>query len=83
MRFKAEIQVMPKKEILDPQGKAVMLGLDNLKVQNIRDVRVGRHIEIELEADSREQAEEKVDQACKKLLANVIMETYSFNISEI
>lgn len=83
MRFKAEIQVMPKKEILDPQGKAVMLGLDNLKVQNIRDVRVGRHIDIELEADSREQAEEKVDQACKKLLANVIMETYSFNISEI
>lgn len=83
MRYKAEIHVMPKKEILDPQGKAVMLGLDNLGVQNIHDVRVGRHIDLELEADSKEDAEGKVEQACKKLLANVIMETYSFNISEI
>ncbi len=82
MRFKAEIRVMPKKEILDPQGKAVMLGLQNLGVQNIDDVRVGRHIDLELEAENQEEAETKVEQACKKLLANVIMETYSYTVSQ-
>lgn len=83
MRFKAEIHVMPKKEILDPQGKAVMLGLQNLGIQNIKDVRVGRHIDLELEAENQGDAESKVEQACKKLLANVIMETYSYSIFEI
>ncbi|QNL21699.1 phosphoribosylformylglycinamidine synthase subunit PurS [Hyphobacterium sp. CCMP332] len=82
MKFKAEVHVMPKKEILDPQGKAVMLGLQNLGIQNINDVRVGRHIDLEVEAANREEAESKVEQACKKLLANVIMETYSYSISE-
>ncbi|MEQ8360517.1 MAG: phosphoribosylformylglycinamidine synthase subunit PurS [Cytophagales bacterium] len=82
MKFKAEVHVMPKKEILDPQGKAVMLGLQNLGIQNINDVRVGRHIDLEVEAANREEAESKVEQACKKLLANVIMETYSYSITE-
>ncbi len=82
MKFKAEVHVMPKKEILDPQGKAVMLGLQNLGIQNINDVRVGRHIDLEVEAADREDAESKVEQACKKLLANVIMETYSYTITE-
>ena len=74
---------MPKKEILDPQGKAVKLGLDNLGISNIDDVRIGKHIDLELEAENREEAESKVEDACKKLLANVIMETFSFSVTEI
>ncbi len=83
MKFKAEIFVMPQKEILDPQGKAVLLGLQNLGVQNVHDVRVGKKIDIEFDADSLDQANNKIEEACKKLLANVIMETYTYNISEV
>ena len=83
MKFLAEINVMPLKEILDPQGKAVKLGLGNLGLNEISDVRIGKHITIELEAKSKEEAEKNVDLACKKLLANLIMEGYSFKINPI
>jgi phosphoribosylformylglycinamidine synthase len=83
MKFLAEINVMPLKEILDPQGKAVKLGLGNLGLDKIADVRIGRHITIELEANSKEDAEKNVDLACKKLLANLIMEGYSFKLNPI
>ena len=82
MKFKAEIQIMPHKEILDPQGKAVMLGLHNLGFQNVNQVRVGKHIDLYVDASSADEASEKVEEACKKLLANVIMESYSFKILE-
>jgi phosphoribosylformylglycinamidine synthase len=82
MKFKAEINIMPQKEILDPQGKAVKLGLANLGINTVEDVRVGKHITLELEAENHEQAEEFVKNACNKLLANIIMEDYSFNIFE-
>ena len=81
MKFKAEIDVMPLKELLDPQGKAVMLGLKNIGVSSA-DVRVGKHISIEIEASSKEEASEKVQLACQKLLANPIMEGFSFEIVE-
>lgn len=81
MKFVAEINVMPLKEILDPQGKAVKLGLGNLGLNKIADVRIGRHISIELEAENQEEAEKNVDLACKKLLANVIMEGYTFQVN--
>jgi phosphoribosylformylglycinamidine synthase len=80
MKFRAEIDIMPLKEILDPQGKAVKLGLANLNIQNVLDVRVGKHISLQLEADNELDAKEKVDNACKKLLANMIMEAYRFEI---
>jgi phosphoribosylformylglycinamidine synthase PurS subunit len=83
MRFIAEIDVMPKKEILDPQGKAVTGSMKNIGLAEITNVRIGRHITLELVADSRELAEEKVDAACKKLLANLIMESYEFEIAAI
>jgi phosphoribosylformylglycinamidine synthase len=83
MRFRADIDVMPHKEILDPQGKAVMLGLGNLGIKNINDVRIGKHISIVIEAKSKEEAEKEIDEACKKLLANLIMESYTFQLSEI
>ncbi len=81
MKFFAEINIMPQKEILDPQGKAVKLGLNNLGISNVADVRIGKHISLELEADNEASAKEMVELACKKLLANLIMEDYSFVIS--
>ena len=52
MNFLAEIKIMPLKELLDPQGKAVMGGLSNLGLQNIEDVRIGKHIQLNIEADN-------------------------------
>ena len=83
MKFRAEINVMPLKEILDPQGKAVKLGLQNLDIKNVSDVRIGKHILLEIEASSINDAENEVELACKKLLANLIMENFSFKVEEI
>jgi phosphoribosylformylglycinamidine synthase subunit PurS len=80
MKFKAHINVMPQKEILDPQGKAVGLGLKNLGIQHIADVRIGKHIQLDIEASSEDEARQKVDFACQKLLANLIMEEYQFEL---
>lgn len=83
MKFKADIDIMPLKEILDPQGKAVKLGLSNLGLKTVQDVRIGKHITLELEAANQQEAEEKVETACKKMLANMIMENYSFEVQQI
>jgi phosphoribosylformylglycinamidine synthase subunit PurS len=80
MKFIAEIDVMPQKEILDPQGKAVMLGLKNLGIRNVADVRIGRHITLEMEVANQAAAEEEAAFACQKLLANLIMEDYTFTV---
>ncbi|MDH3651641.1 MAG: phosphoribosylformylglycinamidine synthase subunit PurS [Saprospiraceae bacterium] len=83
MKFLAEIDVMPHKELLDPQGKTVALNLKNIDVYDVEDVRIGKHIEMTLEAHDETEAENKVDLACKKLLSNVIMETYTFTIKSL
>ncbi|MFN8277833.1 MAG: phosphoribosylformylglycinamidine synthase subunit PurS [Chitinophagales bacterium] len=83
MNFRAEINVMPHPELLDPQGKAVSHGLHNLGFTGIGEVRVGRHITLHLEANSEQEAQQLVDDACKKLLANAIMEGYTFSIEKI
>jgi phosphoribosylformylglycinamidine synthase subunit PurS len=80
MKFKAEIDIMPLKALLDPQGKAVTSGLQNLGLSEVADVRIGKHITMILEADSKEAAESKTEEACKKLLANQIMESYDFKV---
>ncbi|MFC5268975.1 phosphoribosylformylglycinamidine synthase subunit PurS [Adhaeribacter terreus] len=82
MKFTAEIDVMPKKELLDPQGKAVMLGLEHLGLNTVQDVRVGKHITLQLEAENEAEAKTKVEDACKKLLANLIMESYRFELHQ-
>lgn len=82
MKFKAEINIMPRKELLDPQGKAVKLGLGNLGIEQVDDVRIGKRITVELEADSEAVAKEKLDLACEKLLANLIMEEYSYELTQ-
>ncbi len=80
MKFQAEIDVMPKKEILDPQGKAVSGSMKNLNLSEITNIRIGKHISLEVEADNEAAATEKVEEACKKLLANLIMESYNFKL---
>lgn len=81
MKFLAQINIMPQKEILDPQGKAVKLGLNNLGIASVSDVRIGKHITLELEAENEGTAKEMVELACKKLLANLIMEDFDFKLS--
>jgi phosphoribosylformylglycinamidine synthase subunit PurS len=83
MTFTADINVMPQKEILDPQGKAVKLGLSNLGIDQIADVRIGKHITLQLEANTEAEARQKVETACSKLLANLIMEDYSYDLKTV
>lgn len=83
MKFKAEIDIMPLEALLDPQGKAVSASMVNLGLKEISNVRIGKHITLLIEADKKEVAEKKVDDACTKLLANQIMESYSFELVEL
>ncbi|AMM50507.1 MULTISPECIES: phosphoribosylformylglycinamidine synthase subunit PurS [Hymenobacteraceae] len=81
MKFTAEIDIMPHAELLDPQGKAVMLGLEHLGLEQVSDVRIGKHIKLQLEAQDEAAAAQKVEEACKKLLANMIMESFSYRLT--
>ncbi len=80
MKFIAEIDVMPHKALLDPQGKAVSGSMKNLGLPEIGNVRIGKHIQLEVEAGDEKAAREKIDKACKELLANPIMEGYHFTV---
>ncbi len=80
MKFIAEIDVMPLKELLDPQGKAVTSSMKNLGLPEIGNVRIGKHISLEVEAASETDAKVKVDKACMELLHNRIMESYRFEL---
>jgi phosphoribosylformylglycinamidine synthase len=81
--FRASIDVMPHDNLLDPQGKAVTGAMSNLGLPEISGVRIGKHITLHVEAKDRNTAEAKVEEACKKLLANQIMEKYSFTVEEL
>jgi phosphoribosylformylglycinamidine synthase len=83
MKFIAEINVMPQKEILDPQGKAVRIGLQNLDINQVADVRIGKHIQLQIDAANEAEANDIVNNACKKLLANLIMEEFDFALTQI
>jgi phosphoribosylformylglycinamidine synthase len=83
MKFVAEIDIMPHKELLDPQGKAVSHNLKSLNIHEVEDVRIGKHITLTLEAETEEAAREIVDTACRKLLANLIMESFAFELTAI
>lgn len=82
MNFIAEIDVMPLKELLDPQGKAVAAGLKNLNLDAITDVRVGKHITLKLEAADKATATAQAELACQKLLTNRVIEYFTFEIKE-
>lgn len=83
MIYLAEIDIMPLKELLDPQGKAVENGLSKMNLQSIKNVRIGKHITIQVEASNETEAKAKVDEACQKLLVNRIMEHYTFTLSQV
>lgn len=80
MTYLAEIFVMPHRELLDPQGKAVRNSLPNVGVSGVQDVRVGKRIEMRIEAESEAAAHEQVDKACRAVLANPIMEKFEFSL---
>ncbi len=82
MKFKAEIDVMPLDALLDPQGKAVTNSMKNIGLPEIDGVRIGRHVRLFVEAATQEAAEQKVEEACKKLLSNQIMEIYAYSVTE-
>jgi len=82
MKFKAAIDVMPLPALLDPQGKAVSNNMSNIGLPEISGVRIGKHITLEVDAKDMAEANDKVDQACKKLLVNEIMEGYSITVTE-
>lgn len=82
-KFIADIDVMPLKALLDPQGKAVTGAMKNLHLPEIDNVRIGKHISLEVQADDESAARSKVDEACKKLLCNQIMEFYEFRLSPV
>jgi len=81
--FRASIDVMPHDNLLDPQGKAVSGAMGNLGLPEITGVRIGKHITLHVEATDKKTAEGKVEEACKKLLANQVMEKYSFSLDEV
>lgn len=83
MKFLAHINIMPKAELLDPQGKVVVKNLPNVGIEGVEDVRIGKHVTLTLFAKTAKEAEKKVERACSKLLANVIMESYDFVIEEV
>lgn len=81
MIFTVQIKVMPLKDLLDPQGKAVMGGLQNLGLSTISDVRIGKHIDLQVDAADKDAALAAGQQAAKKLLANPVMEVYEITIN--
>lgn len=81
MKFKAEIDIMPLEALLDPQGKAVGSGLKNMGLDNLSEIRVGKHITLQVEAADEEAAKAAVDRACTQLLANPVMEFYRFELN--
>jgi phosphoribosylformylglycinamidine synthase len=83
MKFSVEIEVMPRKELLDPQGKAVTNGLHNIGFTAIDNVRVGKCITYETTASSESEAYSQAEEASKKLLANLVMESYTIRVKAI
>ncbi len=78
--FTTTIKIMPLKELLDPQGKAVLSGLHNLQLSNISDVRIGKNIELKITATDAEEAKSLATQAAKQLLANLVMESFEVTV---
>jgi len=81
MIYTAQVKVMPHKELLDPQGKAVLGGLGNLGLSNVKDVRIGKNITLQVEAGSAEEAQKIAEEAAQKLLANPVMEMFEVVIN--
>ena len=82
MKFTAEIDIMPHRELLDPQGKTVLNNMKHLDLGGFTEVRMGKHVTMALEAATEADAKLAVETACKKLLANLIMEHFTFELKK-
>lgn len=82
MTFRVQIDVMPLRELLDPQGKAVEGALRDLGLDPVREVRIGKHIEVLIEAGSRDEALSLAETSCRKLFANPVMEYYEVHTAD-
>jgi phosphoribosylformylglycinamidine synthase subunit PurS len=76
MLFNCEVNIRPRKDILDPQGDAVNKALANLGFGGVSEVKVGRYLTLSIEADDADAAKGQLDEMCHKLLANPITEDY-------
>ncbi|RYY56860.1 MAG: phosphoribosylformylglycinamidine synthase subunit PurS [Chitinophagaceae bacterium] len=81
MTYTVQVKIMPLKELLDPQGKAVLGGLQNLGLAGVSDVRIGKNITLQVDADSADKAKEIATEATKKLLANPVMEYFEVSVN--
>lgn len=72
---------MPHKELLDPQGKTVARNMHHVDIDGVVDVRIGKRIEMTVEANDENMANAKIEKACKNLLANMIMESYEYTLT--
>ena len=75
-KLKFSVTITLKKDVLDPQGKVVQNTLQNLGMDNLKNIRQGKYFEIDLDDSDQNEAKKKVDDMCKKLLANLIIEDY-------
>lgn len=80
MKYVVQINIMPQKALLDPQGKAVLNSAKKNGFNEVNDVRIGKNIEVEIEAESKESLVKIVDSLCQKILVNPIIEFYTFTI---
>lgn len=83
MNFRAEIDVMPQKALLDPQGKTVHQSMHLIGLESVENVRIGKHITVELSAENESDARNKVEKACKDLLVNQVMESFEYELIEL
>lgn len=79
---KATVHVTLKSGVLDPQGKAIQHALENLGFSGINGVRQGKYIELDLAETDKSKAESSVDEMCKKLLANTVIESYRIEVND-
>lgn len=82
MIFTVHINIMPLTELLDPQGKAVHESLQKMGIGSIQDIRIGKQVDLKIEATSKEDAMRIADEACRKMLYNPVMEQYSITSAE-
>ncbi len=81
--YLSKIRVTLRPSILDPQGKAVQHAIETLGVSSVKDVRMGKYIELRVEGTTEEEARKNTEDVCRKLLANPVMEDYVFDIVRI
>ena len=83
MYWIAKIEVMLKGTVLDPQGAAVKNALETMGWCEVKEVRVGKYLEVELQEEDASKAGEKVEEMCRRLLSNPVIEEYRYTLQEV